>query len=39
LAGSGPLPGSGHPAIRNRLLIGVDAIGVTLSSSQREGWV
>ena len=39
LARSRSLPGSGHPAIKRLRSIGVDAIGVTLSFSQREGWV
>jgi len=37
LAGSRSFPGSGHVAIRERRSIGVDAIGVTLSFSQRKG--
>jgi hypothetical protein len=39
LAGRRSLPGSGHHVIKRLRSIGVDAIGVTLSSSQREGWV
>lgn len=33
------LAGASHPAIKRPRSIGVDAIGVTLSTSQREGWV
>lgn len=39
LAGSRCLPGASHIPITEPRLIGVDAIGVTLSATQQEGWV
>lgn len=38
LAGRRSLAGASHPVIKRLRLIRVDAIGVSLSTSQREGW-